>query len=202
MSLETAIINALTQIGVDVGQITNKTDFITITAAANIDDMQASIAALDQAVVLKGEFSPSGGVFPGTGAAQAGFAWIASDAGTIDGVEINQGDRLIAITDDASTTTYLANWFLSDGSDAVFSVNGRIGAVTGLQEEMTPATERFSASASLSLTDAPISKAHVEVFFDGVFQDPDDYTLASSTITITAGSPVGVTNVFVRYWHS
>jgi hypothetical protein len=38
-------------------------------------------------------------------------------------------DRIIAITDNASTTTFLNNWFKADYTDQVLSVNGDTGAV-------------------------------------------------------------------------
>lgn len=133
MSLVTNLNAAFAQVGADVGAIKDKTDHITVTQAVNLDTIESRVNALDQAVVLKGTFDPSGGVFPGGGAAQAGETWIASGSGTIAGMVINTNDRVIAVVDNAGTTT-AAHWHLADYTDNVLSVNGRTGAVTGLQE--------------------------------------------------------------------
>lgn len=133
MSLVSNLNSAFAQIGTDIGAIKDKTDFITITQAVDLDAIESRVNALDQSVILKGTFDPSGGVFPGGGTAQAGESWIASGSGTIGGMVINTNDRVIAITDNAGTTT-AANWHLADYTDNVLSVNGRTGAVTGLQE--------------------------------------------------------------------
>ena len=105
---------------------------IAVTGTVDGRDIAADglrLDALDQALVLKGTWSPSGGVFPGSGSAQAGETWIADDSGTIDGVAFANGDKVIATTDNASTSTYASNWVKSDNTDQVSSVHGRSGAV-------------------------------------------------------------------------
>jgi len=133
MSLETRLTAAFQQIGTDVGGIKSKTDHISVTQAVDLDAIETRVNALDQAVVLKGTFSASGGSFPGSGSAQAGEAWISTSAGTIDGMEININDRVIAVSDNASVSDS-DDWHLADYTDEVVSVNGRSGSVTGLQE--------------------------------------------------------------------
>ena len=107
-----------------------KVGHITVTQAVNLDTMESDIAALEQAVVLKGLWDASAGTFPGGGTAQAGFSYIVSVGGTVNGIEFNANDRLVAILDNASTTTYASNWHKLDYTDAVLSVAGRTGAVT------------------------------------------------------------------------
>ncbi len=51
------------------------------------------------------------------GSAQAGWSYIVSVDGTVDGVAFKENDRVIAITDNASTSTYAANWFHADYTD-------------------------------------------------------------------------------------
>lgn len=108
----------------------SKLSNISVTAPINLDDISTRVANLDAAVVLKGSWDASGGVFPNGGTAQAGFSYIVSVAGTVDGVGFVLGDRVIAIADNASTTNYAANWFKADYTDQVLSVNGSTGAVT------------------------------------------------------------------------
>ena len=106
-----------------------KVGHITVTQAVNLDTMESDIAALEQAVVLKGLWDASAGTFPGGGTAQAGFSYIVSVGGTVDSVVFTANDRLVAILDNASTTTYASNWHKLDYTDAVLSVAGRTGAV-------------------------------------------------------------------------
>lgn len=107
-----------------------KTDYITVTQAVDLDDIETRVNGLDAAVVLKGSWDASAGTFPGGGTAQAGASYIVSVAGTVNGVAFAVGDRIIAITDNASTSTFAANWFKADYTDQVLSVAGKTGAVT------------------------------------------------------------------------
>lgn len=106
------------------------TDFLTVTAATDLDSLRTKVAGLDSAIVLQGTWDASAGTFPGAGAAQAGNTWRVSAAGTVDGVAFNVGDRVMAIVDNASTTTFAANWFHEDYTDRVESVAGLVGAIT------------------------------------------------------------------------
>lgn len=107
-----------------------KLDYITVTQAVDLDDMESKITALDQAIVLKGTWDASTGSFPGAGAAQAGWKYIVSVGGTVDGVTFVANDTIVAIVDNASTSTYAANWHQFDHTDHVLSVAGKTGAVT------------------------------------------------------------------------
>ena len=92
--------------------------------------IQSQINALDSVVILKGTWDASAGTFPGAGLAQAGWSYIVSVGGTVDGIVFAVNDRIIAITDNASTSVYASNWFKLDYTDQVLSVFGRIGAIT------------------------------------------------------------------------
>lgn len=108
----------------------DKIDNITITQAVDLDAIESRVNELDASVILKGTWDASAGTFPGAGAAQAGWSYIVSIGGTVDGVVFTANDRLIAITDNASTGTFAANWFKADYTDAVLSIDGSTGAVT------------------------------------------------------------------------
>ena len=106
-----------------------KLGYLTVTAGADLDQMQTDIAALDGARINKGTFDQSLGVFPGGGTAQDGWTWIAVGVSTtIDGLEINPNDAIVAIVDNASTAT-ASDWHLQDNTDKVISVNGSAGVV-------------------------------------------------------------------------
>ncbi len=111
----------------------NVVSHLTITQAVNLDTIEARVNALDAAVVLSGSWDASAGTFPGGGTAQAGQSWIVSTGGTVDGQVFVANDRIVAITDNASTGTYASNWLKLDYTDAVLSVAGQTGAVTASQ---------------------------------------------------------------------
>lgn len=113
-----------------------KIDYLTVTQAVDLDAMETLLAGLDAAIVLKGSWDASAGTFPGSGAAQAGWSYIVTVGGTVDSVVFNVGDRIIAILDNASTSTFASNWFKSDYTDLVSSVNNQTGAVTLLVSEV------------------------------------------------------------------
>lgn len=117
-----------------------KLGHISVTQAVDLDALESRVNDLDAAVVLKGTWDASAGTFPGAGAAQAGWSYIVSVAGTVDGVAFGVGDRIIAIADNASTATFAANWFKADYTDQVLSVAGRTGAVTLAAADITDAS--------------------------------------------------------------
>jgi hypothetical protein len=94
-----------------------------------VDGLTSKVNVLDSALVLQGSWDASVGTFPGAGAAQKGYLWIVSVAGTVDDVDFQIGDRVTAITDDASTITFAANWMHEDYTDRVSQVSGKTGDV-------------------------------------------------------------------------
>ena len=96
---------------------------------SEVDDLTAKVNALDAAIVLQGNWDASTGTFPGGGAAQVGFTWIVAVGGTVDGVTFNQNDRIIALTDDASETSFAGNWLHANYTDQVLRVAGKSGDV-------------------------------------------------------------------------
>lgn len=108
----------------------SKLGYITITGAVNLDNLNTRVAELDSAVILRGVWDASSGAFPGGGSAQAGDSYIVDVEGTVNSITFNVGDRLIAITDNASTTTFAGNWFKADYTDQVSSVVGLTGAIS------------------------------------------------------------------------
>lgn len=111
------------------GHSHTKLDFLTVTQAVDLDAIEARVNALDAAVVLKGAWAANAGTFPGSGTAQAGDSYIVSVAGTVGGIAFAVNDRVLAIVDNASTSTYANNWLKLDYTDQVLSVNGLTGAV-------------------------------------------------------------------------
>lgn len=119
-----------------------KLDNITITQPVDLDALEEAVNALDSAVILKGTWAANSGTFPGSGAAQAGWSYIVSTAGTVDGVAFDVNDRIIAITDNASTSTFAGNWFKADYTDQVLSVNGKTGTVILSTADVADSSDR------------------------------------------------------------
>ena len=117
-----------------------KLGYITVTQAVDLDAIEARVNELDAAVILKGGWDASVGTFPGAGVAQAGWSYIVTVAGTVDGVAFSINDRVLAYTDNASTTTYAGNWLKLDYTDQVLSVAGRTGTVTLTASDITDAS--------------------------------------------------------------
>lgn len=107
-----------------------KIDYITVTASTDLDAIRTRISELANAVVIVGSWDASAGTFPGSGTAQTGESYIVTVTGTVDSVAFTAGDRIVAIADNASTSTYAANWLKLDYTDLVTSVAGKTGAVT------------------------------------------------------------------------
>jgi hypothetical protein len=132
-----------------------KVGYLTITQGVDLDAIETRVNALDAAVVLKGNFNPSGGSFPGGGTAQAGEAWIATTAdGVIDGMDITVNDRVIAINDNASTSS-AADWHLADYTDEVQSVAGKTGSITLDADDVSEtAGKKWAGETGADVTDA------------------------------------------------
>ena len=112
-------------------------DYATETALEVERARIATLEATSGAETPQGAWAPSGGTFPGGGTAQTGDYWEATDTGTIDSVSFVAGDQIIALIDNASTTTFAGNWFKREGG-AVTSVAGRTGAVVLTSSATTP----------------------------------------------------------------
>lgn len=115
---------------IDLDAIKTKTDYITVTQAVDLDQMETDIAALANGMVYKGDWDASSGSFPGGGSAQTGWFYYVSVGGTVDGVEFTAGDNIVAVTDNASDSTYASNWSKHDQTDAVQSVAGLTGSIS------------------------------------------------------------------------
>jgi len=106
-----------------------KVDFLTVTQAVDLDQMETDIAALANGMVYKGDWDASSGSFPGSGSAQTGWFYYVSVAGTVNSISFAVGDNIVATTDNASTSTYASNWSKHDQTDAVQAVVGLTGAI-------------------------------------------------------------------------
>lgn len=159
-----------------------KVGYISVTQAVDLDQMELDIAALDAAVVLAGLWDASAGTFPGGGTAQAGASYIVSVGGTVGGTEFTINDRIVAITDNASTTVYAANWHKLDYTDAVLSVDGTVGAIDlgtllfGKTAKTTPVD-----ADTITITDSAASNVLKKLTFANL-----KTTLASTFLTIAS----------------
>lgn len=119
---------------------------ITVTQAVDLDQMESDIAALANGMVYKWNWDASVWTFPWAWIAQTWWFYTVSVGGTVDSVVFAVDDRLVATTDNASTTIYAWNWTKLDATDAVTSVNGQTWNVTWLQEIATVISWNTTAS--------------------------------------------------------
>lgn len=112
-------------------------------AAASAAAAASSAASLVNVMTLVGNWDASGGSFPSTANRKAGWVYVVTVAGTVDGVAFGVDDKLVALVDDASTSTYSGNWFKVEGGTITSS---QISAALGF----TPARE-FTADNGASL---------------------------------------------------
>ena len=120
----------VTEAGLLVSSDKEKIDYLTVTENTNLDDIRNRIGELSSAVVLRGTWDPTTNEFPGGGTAIAGDSYIVIGTAVVDGIQFTQGDRIVALVNNASTTVYANNWLKQDYTDKVSSVNTQTGAVT------------------------------------------------------------------------
>ena len=148
--------------GRDVAADGTKLDFVTVTQAVDLDQMETDIAALENGMVYKGDWNAGSGSFPGGGSAQTGWFYYVSGAGTVNGISFAVGDNIVATTDNASTSTYASNWSKHDQTDAVQAVVGLTGSVT-----KSVLLSALNVEDGANVTDAgnvnPLVDSHVNV---------------------------------------
>lgn len=105
----------------------NKVDLISISAPVNLDEISSAINGLASAVIMKGVWSADSGAFPS--GLKAGYSYIVSNSGIVDGVDFQANDRILALVDNASSSTYQGQWLKLDYTDQVLSVAGKQGNV-------------------------------------------------------------------------
>lgn len=164
--------------GAQLDGIKTKVDNITVTQAVDLDAIETRVNELDAAVVLKGSWDASAGTFPGSGTAQAGDSYIVSVGGTVDSVVFSVGDRIVAITDNASTTVYASNWLKLDYTDQVSSVAGKTGVVTLAASDVTDFDTEVSNNTDVA---ANTAARHAAVTVTD--SSEIDFTLTGQNIT-------------------
>lgn len=167
----------------DLDTIRTKVGHITVTQAVDLDAIETRVNQLDASVVLSGTWDASAGTFPGGGTAQAGQSYIVSVGGTVDSVVFTANDRIVAILDNASTTTYASNWHKLDYTDAVLSVAGRTGAVTLAVADITDMSANGRSLVSAADYAAMKALLDLEIGTDVQAYDADLTTLGGLSKT-------------------
>lgn len=182
-----------------------KLDLITVTAPIDLDDLSASTAS--GVVVLVGTWDASAGSFPGGGTARAGDSYIVSVTGTVDGVDFTENDRVVALVDDASTSTYAANWHKLDYTDQVLSVAGRTGAVVLAADDLASGTLADARVAETNVTqhETALSVNYTQVSGNALTvlqrsMPPSDPADGSMVLWLSDGSRVASCYWFLPMW--
>ena len=179
-----------------------KLDYITVTQAVSLDQMEIDIAALENGMVYKGDWDASSGSFPGSGAAQTGWFYYVSGAGTVGGVAFAIGDNIVALTDNASTSTYAGNWSKHDQTDAVQAVVGLTGSIAKSSllsalnvEDGADVTDATNVTAAGALMDSEVTNlAQVKAFDSSDYATAAQGTTADAALARTGGSVTGDIN--------
>jgi len=137
---------------------------------AVISALYSEFAAGLAGLAPKGNWDASSGAFP-SGAA-VGDYYIVSVAGTVDAQGFEVGDWLVSIAANASTTTFVANWFRGDYSQINLRQFSSIGTMAGSLTLVPdafytvksafngePETFRYDASSTLTADGALIVDA-------------------------------------------
>lgn len=143
----------------NVPWIKSKTDFITVTQPVDLDQMETDIAALANGMVYKGNWDASVWTFPWAWSAKIWRFYTVSVGWTVDWQAFNVWDRLIAIVNNASTTTFAWNWSILDATDAVTSVFGRTGNVVAQAWDYTKSDVWLGNVDNTSDLNKPVSTA-------------------------------------------
>ena len=166
---------------------------ITITQPVNLDDLEDRINTLDASVVLKGIWDPTSGSFPSN--SLAGFSYIVSADGTVDGITFNTNDRLISLVDGASATTYDPNWYKADYTDQVLSVNGSTGTVVLNTDNISAidATNKYVSGDDLTkLSNITVTQAvNLDTIESNVNLNNDKVSNVSTNLAYTASATNG-----------
>lgn len=171
-----------------------KLGHISVTQPVDLDAIESRVGALAAAVVLKGTWDASTGFFPGSGAATAGESWIVSVGGTVDSQAFVANDRIVAITDNASTSTYAANWHKLDYTDQVLSVFGRTGAVTSSNGDYTASQITNVPAGGIAATTVQAALDELDTDLSAHLNDTSA-AHAASAISFSATGGIAATDV-------
>ena len=174
-----------------------KLGYISVTQAVDLDQMETDIAALANGMVYKGDWDASAGSFPGAGAAQTGWLYYVSVDGTVDGVAFNAGDNIVAIADNASTSTYASNWSKQDQTDAVSNVVGLVGSISKSSllsalnvEDGADVTDTTNVTAAGAVMDSECTDLTAVKALDQGVASTDSPTFAGATVSGASASRV------------
>lgn len=118
----------------DLDVMRAKVAHLTVTQAVDLDQMELSLAALSAAVTLQGIWDMSGNLYPVS--TKAGESWIISAEGNGGAVHFDVDDRVVALIDGASQSN-ATHWHKLDYTDEVLTVAGRVGTVVLVEADIT-----------------------------------------------------------------
>jgi hypothetical protein len=167
-----------------------KLDYISVTQAVDLDQMETDIAALANGMIYKGDWDASSGSFPGGGSAQTGWFYYVSVAGTVNSIAFAVGDNIVATVDNASTSTYANNWSKHDQTDAVQAVVGLTGSIAKSSllsalnvEDGADVTDTANVTSAGALMDSEVTNlAQVKAFDSADYATAAQGTLAASAV--------------------
>jgi len=165
----------------------------------DVNSINGILDTITSPVLLKGSWDASIGTFPGGGTAITGWTYIITVAGTVDGVQFSINDRILAITDDASTTTYVGNWLKLDYTDQVLSVFNRTGVIVATSGDYSASLITNTPAGSISSIDVQAAINEIDNDLTGHTGDATIHFVDSSVTHNTRSDLQGGTSN--EYYH-
>tara|TARA_R110002051_G_scaffold325869_1_gene432674 strand:+ start:24114 stop:26735 length:2622 start_codon:yes stop_codon:yes gene_type:complete len=169
----------------------------TAQAAAIEVERLARIAgddAVNEGVYFAGPWDASSGAFPTVraqgGAVQNGDVFDVSGAGTVDGVVFAVGERIMALVDGPSSSTYAANWYQSQTIAALSPITARVTDLEGIAPYDSIAS--LTASTKISIGDIVETRGY---YAPGDGGGNFYRIVAAATGTVDGGSYIDLTGI-------
>lgn len=132
-----------------------KVDLISVTSATDLDQIVSQVNSIQNPIQNKGTFDASTGQFPAD--ADSGWLYKVTVAGTIDGMELTEGDVIFAI-EDVLTTTDSSHWVKIDNTDGADILRQSILDIDGT----------LSANSDTKIATQKAVKTYVDVSLDAL----------------------------------
>lgn len=166
-----------------------------VTAVASISSDVSTVAAISGDVAAVENIAANVTTVAGIAANVTTVAGIAANVTTVAGNNANVttvGSNMAAVTSNAANMGAIQN-----ASANAVAVQGALAQVNNGTKQRFVAGVGYTKNTTtqLTLTSTPAKPGFVQVFFDGVYQNSDKFTLADAVITFTSAIPADTVEV-------
>jgi hypothetical protein len=166
-----------------------------VTTVAGISSDVSTVAAISGDVAAVENIAANVTTVAGIAANVTTVAGIAANVTTVAGNNTNVtavGSNIAAVTSNAANMGAIQN-----ASANAVAVQGALAQVNNGTKQRFVAGVGYTKNTTtqLTLTSTPAKPGFVQVFFDGVYQNSDKFTLAGAVITFTSAIPADTVEV-------